>query len=218
MEEEEIAELMALGINHPARKRYREREKRKKNEKLEKGWNATPMRSVPANLRGIKPSTNEPWAIDLKYYQQKTGDFEDVMNDNAPYDDRSVLSASKGYVQQVTASGLDGPGKPAWNSSVLRPVPHTLKGIKPQTREPWAVDMAINRNADLEGFDTFSAQVVALPKNVELEPKPIPQPRVRTARTPPQHPASTEPRARIQPQVENDSVAGDFERRGGWGW
>ena len=21
--------------------------------------------------RGIKPSTNEPWAIDLKYYQQK---------------------------------------------------------------------------------------------------------------------------------------------------
>ena len=158
-EEEEIAELMALGINHPARRRYREREVRRKNAQMENAWNGTPMRPVPANLRGIKCATAEPWAADLKFYQKKTGDFEDVMNDNAPYDDRSVLSVSKGYTQQVTASGLGGASKPAWNSSVLRPVPHTLKGIQPQTREPWAIDMAINRDESLEGFDTFSAKV-----------------------------------------------------------
>ncbi len=33
------------------------------------------------------------------------------------------------------------------------------QGIKPQTREPWAVDMAINRDSSLEGFSTFSAKL-----------------------------------------------------------
>ena len=75
------------------------------------------------------------------------------------YDDRSVLSATKGYTAQVTASGLTGFNQPTWDSSPLRPVPHTLKGLQPVTREPWAVDAQINRNMALEGFDTFSAKV-----------------------------------------------------------
>ena len=74
------------------------------------------------------------------------------------YGDRSVLSASKGYTSQVTASGLKG-SNPAWNSSPLRQVPHALKGLKPETREPWAVDQAINRDMSLEGFSVFSAKV-----------------------------------------------------------
>jgi hypothetical protein len=82
-----------------------------------------------------------------------------VMNDDEQYDDRSVLAASKGYTSQVTASGLSLSGAPAWNSSTLRPVPHALKGIKPVTREPWAIDAEINRDMALEGFSLFGAKV-----------------------------------------------------------
>ena len=160
-EEEEIAELQALGINHPARRRFREREQRRKLEEKEKSWNATPFRTTPANLRGIKCTTKEPWSIDQKFYQKKTGSMEYDVNSQEGYDDTSVLAASAGYTSQVTASGLKGKlgGQPGWNSSTLRPVPHTLKGLKPVTREPWAVDAAINRDAALEDFSTFSAKV-----------------------------------------------------------
>ena len=96
-EAQEIEELMALGINHPARKRHREREQRKKNQALEKAWNSTPMRTRPAELRGLRPITREPWAIDEEFYQKKTGSFEEEYNELGSYDDRSVLSASKGY-------------------------------------------------------------------------------------------------------------------------
>ena len=96
-EAEEIAELMSLGINHPARKRYREREQRKKWLALEKAWDSTPMRTRPAELRGLRPITREPWAVDEEFYQKKTGSFEYEYNSREAYDDRSVLSASKGY-------------------------------------------------------------------------------------------------------------------------
>ena len=156
-EEQELAELRKLGINHPARVRRREAAQRRKDFEKEKGWNASPMRSTPMNLKGLKVTTKEPWAIDEKFYQKKTGSFEDVMNDNERYDDRSVLSASKGYKSEVTATGLAMAGQPSWDSSPFRPVPYALQGLKPSTREPWAIDMALNRNMDLEGFDTFSA-------------------------------------------------------------
>jgi hypothetical protein len=138
-EAEEIAELMALGVNHPAR-RHRERELRAKNRALEKKWNSTPHRTTPANLTGIKCATKEPWAIDEQFYQKKTGSFEDEPNDAEVYDDRSALAASKGYRAEVTSTGLKGTSQPTWDSSPLRPVPHPLKGIKPETREPWCVE------------------------------------------------------------------------------
>ena len=159
-EEEEIAELMTLGINHPARKRHRERAQRAANRAKEQAWNNTPMRSVPPSLKGLKCATKEPWHIDQLFYQKKTGSFEEELNDDAAYDDRSVYAVTKGYTSKVTATGLKGFSNPSWDSSPFRPVPHTLKGIKPETREPWAIDQAINRDMDLEGFDTFSAKVI----------------------------------------------------------
>jgi len=33
--------------------------------------------------------------------------------------------------------------KPGWDSSPMRPCPPALKGLKPCTREPWAVDEAV---------------------------------------------------------------------------
>jgi len=158
-EEEELAELKALGINHPARRRYREKERRKQDRAKEDAWDGSVHRSRPSNLRGLKVATKEPWARDETAYQKRTGSFEDEVNALDPYDDRSVLSASKGYTSTVTATGLNGRKQPAWDSSPLRPVPHTLKGLKPVTREPWSIDQEINRDMSLEGFDTFSAKV-----------------------------------------------------------
>lgn len=158
-EAEELAELAALGINHPARRRHRERERIKKEQRLERGWNGSISRSRPPNLYGLKCATKEPWAIDEMYYQKKTGNMEEEFNELEKYDDRSVLAASKGYTAQVASTGSKGVSQPAWDSSPLRPVPHALKGIKPVTREPWYHDQMINRDMDVEGFDTFSAKV-----------------------------------------------------------
>lgn len=88
-EAEEIAELQALGINHPARRRWREKEQAKKWEQREKSWNSTPLRYRPAELRGLKPATPEPWAIDEEFYQKKTGSLEYEYNSRGPYREKS---------------------------------------------------------------------------------------------------------------------------------
>ena len=80
-----------------ARRRWREKEQRRKWESLEKGWNNTPLRTRPSTLKGLRPISREPWAVDEEFYQRKTGNFEYEYNSRTPYDDRSVLSASKGY-------------------------------------------------------------------------------------------------------------------------
>ena len=158
-EADEIAELQALGINHPARRRHRERDERRQLDAKERQWNRTTLRSRPSNLAGMRVVTKEPWALDEAFYQKKTGSLEYEFNSKGKYDDRSALSASKGYTATVTSTGLGGVSQPTWDSSPNRPVPHALKGLKPVTREPWSVDAQINRNMDLEGFDTFSAKV-----------------------------------------------------------
>ena len=41
---------------------------------------STPHKTCPANLRGLKPVTAEPWAYDAQVYAEKTGSFERVVN------------------------------------------------------------------------------------------------------------------------------------------
>ena len=65
---------------------------------MENNWIGTPFRTRPAELKGLRPITKEPWAIDEEFYQKKTGSFETEYNMREAYDDRSVLSASKGYI------------------------------------------------------------------------------------------------------------------------
>ena len=96
-EAEEIEELMSLGINHPARRAHRERETRRVNEMKERMWNDTIFRTRPPNPIGLRCATKEPWHIDEVFYQKKTGSFETEYNAAGVFDDRSVLSASKGY-------------------------------------------------------------------------------------------------------------------------
>lgn len=129
-----------------------------RNMERELGWDNTPHRLCPSNLRGIKPITAEPWSRDAAVYSAKTGSFERVHNAEidgsayAEYRDESVLDSNNGYISHVTATGLErnaslalggGNGRPAWDSSPLRRCPHALRGISPATREPWAVDEQI---------------------------------------------------------------------------
>ena len=100
-------------------------------------WDASPHRSCPSNLRGLKPITPEPWARDALVYAQKTGSFEQIMNgDNfgdgtqaaEEYNDESILDSHNGYRSTITATGLKKNaslgGQPLWDSSPLR---HTVR-------------------------------------------------------------------------------------------
>lgn len=138
----------------------------RRNAEREFGWDATPYRSCPSNLRGLKPITQEPWSRDALVYARKTGSFEKIFNADMfgdgtqaqeAYNDESIYDsnnpdAAKRYRSTVTATGLKKNaslgGQPLWDSSVRRYCPHILRGINPVTREPWAVDEQFyNRNS-----------------------------------------------------------------------
>jgi hypothetical protein len=99
----------------------------------------------------MKPQTSEPWARDALLYTQKTGDFEQELNNEDVYDDESALDSNHGYTSQVTATGLERNasigGQPTWDSSPLRHTPHPLRGIKPVTRTP-SPDLASKNRAN----------------------------------------------------------------------
>lgn len=129
----------------------------RRNMERERGWDCTPHRTCPSNLRGIKPITSEPWSRDAAVYARKTGSFEKVYNaemdggKREEYNDESVLDSNNGYRSHITATGLKRNaslgGQPLWDSSPLRHCPFVLRGISPVTREPWAIDEKIyNRN------------------------------------------------------------------------
>ena len=83
-EAEELAELAALGINHPARRRHRERERIKKEQRLERGWNGSISRSRPPNLYGLKCATKEPWAGQATFPQSVRSPSSSGVTMNAP--------------------------------------------------------------------------------------------------------------------------------------
>ena len=128
----------------------------RRNWQREQMWDATPHRTCPSNLRGLKPITQEPWSRDAIIYARKTGNFERVYNADQfgdgsqkreEYNDESALDSNNGYLSRITATGLKKNsslgGQPLWDSSPLRHTPYVLRGISPVTREPWAVDEQI---------------------------------------------------------------------------
>jgi len=108
-----------------------------------KAWDSSPHKPVPSNLRGIKPISYEPWAIDAKRYYDQNKD----MSKFALYDDRSVLATSKGYKSTITKTGWNPTQE--WDSSPYREAPPGLRGIKPGvTKEPWMHDkMLYNKDS-----------------------------------------------------------------------
>lgn len=135
------------------------------NARRERDWDPTQFTYMPSTLRGMKPVTQEPWTRDAVIYARKTGSFEKVANAEMDgtaveeFNDESVLDATNGYQTQVTATGLLKPPTalskgPTWDTSPFRPCPHTLRGIKPVTREPWVHDERVyNRDTTRDTTD-----------------------------------------------------------------
>jgi len=129
---------------------------------MEMGWNGTHHRPVPPKCKGIKPITQEMWSTDAHAYHDINIANQDAFHKK--YDDRSVLSKSKGYRSEVTHSGLKkGAEAPDWDSSPHRPIPSALRGLKPMTKEPWGSDNEIyNRNTLRDNTDDWRAGSGAL--------------------------------------------------------
>ena len=122
---------------------------------MEMGWNGTRHRPVPPKCKGIKPITKETWAADAHAFHEINVANQDAFHKK--YDDRSVLSKSKGYRSEVTHSGIKkgerlpwwhapqcrggadgfdfpvlrstGADAPDWDSSPHRPIPPAWRGL-----------------------------------------------------------------------------------------
>ena len=117
----------------------REYQKEYKNWLRRTQWNSTPFRNCPDQLRGLQPVTREPWYEDMAIYNKKfpiAGEGHDTgtLGSQDVYDDESALDAKN---RKMTVEEAN------WDSSTWKYVPHSLKGIKPVTNEPWARDEAV---------------------------------------------------------------------------
>ena len=110
------------------------------------GWNSTPFRNAPDPIKGLKPVTREPWYEDMAIYNAKfSSHIEDA---HEGFNDESALDA--GQRRKSTREEAN------WDSSVWKYVPHSLKGIKPVTNEPWARDESVY-NESRNSVDTRSS-------------------------------------------------------------
>ena len=103
-----------------------------------------PRAATPQMYKGLKPQTSEPWVDDALTYAEK------IFTPKEAYNDESPLDYNNGYESHVTASSGHNAGlgnKPMWDNSPMRNCPHPLRGIKPMTVEPWAIDRDVY-NAD----------------------------------------------------------------------
>ena len=124
------------------------------------------FRPVPPDLRGVKPTTPEPWSRDAIIYMQKAGDFEEVLNDDEPYTDESPLDSTdptedksiNKYLTERPRKGKKAEAAKAWDGTTRRYCPHGLRGIKPVTREPWSIDEKYyNKNTTRKTLDAAQA-------------------------------------------------------------
>lgn len=119
------------------------------------GWNSTPFRNAPEQLKGLSPVTREPWFEDMAVYNSKFSNH--AVDEKERYADGTV--GAKKLSHRPTAE------EAAWDSSTWKYVPHTLKGIKPVTNEPWARDEAVY-NESRNSVDTRDAGADGLSMDV----------------------------------------------------
>lgn len=103
----------------------------------EVGWNSRPFYNVPATLKGLVMRTEEPWTPDANQYLASCMMSEYAYRREHPY----RKSAQEMYLENSKLRDeRPPPGKPDWNSTPARTVPSQLRGIRVQSREPWAGD------------------------------------------------------------------------------
>ena len=138
-EEAEVAELkemMKRPPNSPPRKSPKKKPTGPKKPQPE--WNATPHRSTPPALRGIK-TNREPWASDAQVYADGMSGHGAVR--------RRAQQARQPTREEMEREYREGVEKwkkeQAWNATPFRNAPWQIRGLNPVTREPWFEDMAI---------------------------------------------------------------------------
>ena len=128
-------------------------------EAKEEGWNSSPYRPVPYALRGIRPMhTMEPWAKDVinkckeenyrpgsEYATQVLSRLDDGLNDDYVALRRRRMAEDAQYAQES--------GRQAWDNTVWRYCPPALRGLKPETKEPWLRDLEVYQQRDLGTLD-----------------------------------------------------------------
>uniref|UniRef100_A0A7S2JFS5 Uncharacterized protein n=1 Tax=Haptolina brevifila TaxID=156173 RepID=A0A7S2JFS5_9EUKA len=136
-------------VRQPRREEI-EREYREGYEKWmkEAGWNSTPFRNAPWQIRGLNPVTREPWFEDMAIYNAKFGPKEEE-------EDGMYIDGTFGASVAITQTEQE----KNWDSSIMKYVPYSLRGLKPVTNEPWARDEAVYRRAD--GMDEIADEYVA---------------------------------------------------------
>jgi len=113
--------------------------------KKEQGWNPTPFRNAPWQIRGLNPVTREPWFEDMAIYNAKFAGGDDGDTD---YQDGSFGNHALSTMSET---------EKGWDGSIMKYVPHALRGLKPVTNEPWARDEAVYRKND--GMDEVPDEV-----------------------------------------------------------
>ena len=118
-------------------------------------WDPTPFRNAPWPLRGLKPVTREPWYHDAAIYNAKfIDDPLEAAGSSGIMDDGKFIDGTFGNTDKVKYD-KDGTALTKreqqlhsnWDSSTWRYTPHSLKGIRPVTKEPWARDEATYNNS-----------------------------------------------------------------------
>jgi len=139
----------AASVRQPRREEI-EREYREGYEKWmkEAGWNSTPFRNAPWQIRGLNPVTREPWFEDMAIYNAKFGPKEED-------EDGMFLDGTFGASVAITETQAE----KDWDSTTMRYVPYGLRGLKPVTNEPWARDEAVYRRND--GMDEIADEFVS---------------------------------------------------------
>ena len=128
-----------------------------------KEWDSSTLRQVPPSLRGMRPTTSEPWTGDAISYHNEEREkhsftrpeaFNDRLDKRGSFNRAKspARSTSKGAKTAVVVAGRGVIQQ--WNSSTYRVVPPGLRGIKPiVSNEPWMGDRLIYSEATTTNKD-----------------------------------------------------------------
>ena len=97
-------------------------------------WNEQPLRNPPANLRGLKPKTKEPWSAVARADMDVRMDFGS--RSDLGYGE---LQAYNGLVEEAKRKREENERAKSWNIQPVKHQPPVLRGQKTVRRsEPWS--------------------------------------------------------------------------------
>lgn len=131
----QLKEMIKRPANHPPRKKKASARPMAPRP----AWNATPHRSAPPALRGLR-TTREPWAKEDEVYTKGMEGHGAVARSSRPASKSPTREEQEKEYRDEYNKWLR---RTKWNPTPFRNAPDQIRGLKPMTREPWYEDMAI---------------------------------------------------------------------------